>query len=485
MRSPISKRLLLAILVTGTLGFSGSTWSQGITLEQAIREVSANSDAVKSMRETVKKSEAQVREGWAHAFPVVSASAAAAKSHGSLFGSSGGSSSSSSSSAPEVAATDAGQAAAQTQPAPPPNAIDPNDPVTWGQLRNIFSAFSTPQTSTIYSTSLNVSQPIYTFGKIGTAIKIARQFDQSTRSAYISDLQVLQLQAFDAFWSVVRANKILAVDVHSLERKKALNEFLERNFEMGQGSKAQILATRADAASQSAAVVLAGRSAYTQRMSLNSLMGRPLTDSTPLDTTTMMSGLLTAPLPDQDTAISAALADRQDLKSLHFLAEANRGGAKIYRAAYLPSIGASGSVGYSKFVGSSLLSSQSASWSVGLGVSWTLFDGFSNSAKAAQYVSDAVKLDIAYTAAAKSVEIAIRSAIAECTAADSNYAAMKVSCSAAQESYDLTYSDFKQGKGQFADLKNAEQYLTEAQYRQLRSRAALCVVMGKDIVAAN
>ncbi len=86
------------ILSTLTLGLTGAAYSQGISLEQAIREVCANSDSAKMMRQTVKKSEETVRQGWSHALPVVSASATAAESHGSLFGSMGSGSSSSSSS---------------------------------------------------------------------------------------------------------------------------------------------------------------------------------------------------------------------------------------------------------------------------------------------------------------------------------------------------------------------------------------------------
>jgi outer membrane protein TolC len=60
---------------------------------------------------------------------------------------------------------------------------------------------------------------------------------------------------------------------------------------------------------------------------------------------------------------------------------------------------------------------------------------------------------------------------------------------AAQESYKLTNDNFKQGSGQFADLQLAEERLRQAEmgitganYRQVRSRAALLVAMGKNII---
>ena len=121
------------------------------------------------------------------------------------------------------------------------------------------------------------------------------------------------------------------------------------------------------------------------------------------------------------------MSKRADLQSIKLYAESNEGGAKIYNAMYLPSIGAQGSSGYSKMESVSKLINipWMGSWSVGLGVSWTLFDGFANNARARQYESDAHKLELAYHTLSNAVEIEIRTAIAECAAADSNLSATK------------------------------------------------------------
>jgi HAE1 family hydrophobic/amphiphilic exporter-1 len=495
------RKLLQTVIWSAFLcGFTGTAAAQEVSIEQAIREVCANSDSVKMMRQTIKKSEQNVRQGWSHAYPTLSASATTALSHGSLFGSSssGSGSGSASSSQPDAGVIDnAGtqqvkhqEVAAATGPQAPIDTVA----VLWNELNGLGSEFSQPLTSTIYSANLSVTQPIYTFGKIGTAIKIAHQYDQSTRSTYARNLQTLQLAAFDAFSNAVVAAKMGTIAESAVARKKEVNAFQERNFELGSGSKSQILAVKADVARQNAAAIIARRDAFTARMNLNMFMGESLTDSTPLDTLRIPASLLGTPPPPADEAIKFAIAHRTDLKALRLISDANKNGAKIYRANYLPSIAAVGSAGWSKFqTNSSIFNIPSTfNWTVGVGAQWTLFDGFSNSAKAAQYLSDAEKLDIAYGQAAKGIEIEIRSAIAECSAADSNYAASEESFHSAQESYDLTNSDFKQGSGKFADLlladetlQQAELGLTNAKYRRLRSRAALRVAMGNDIVTIH
>jgi outer membrane protein TolC len=173
------------------------------------------------------------------------------------------------------------------------------------------------------------------------------------------------------------------------------------------------------------------------------------------------------------------------------MAESNRGGAKIMKTLYYPTIGANGSAGYTKLDSENELfkTEGNPNWTLGVGVQWTLFDGFANSAKSAQYLSDARKLETIASAMEKVVQIAIRTSISECSAADSNEAAMREMLAAATEGYQLTKDEFERGNGRVIELQEAEELLQQAelglvsaQYRIIRSRAALLVEMGRFIV---
>ncbi len=218
--------------------------------------------------------------------------------------------------------------------------------------------------------------------------------------------------------------------------KRNSNEFLDRNFQSGSGSKAQVLSTKADVLNQNVVLLIAKRDARTARMQLNAFMGRTLTDSSALDTIEIPQSLKTFVLPKEDDAVVKALQDREDLKSLKFLAETNKGGAKIYRAMYLPSIGAQGSAGYSKMASSVnstfIPSGWQKSWTLGIGAQWTLFDGFAKQLESGAVEFRCNKLEIAYNSVAKMIEIEVRSAIIECMAADSNYNASMEMFSAAE-----------------------------------------------------
>ncbi|HUI90947.1 MAG TPA: TolC family protein [Chitinivibrionales bacterium] len=473
------RKFILAALGAAVMVCAQASGQQ-LSLEQVISEVCTNSDSVKMMKETVKKSEQMVRENWANALPYISATGAYVHNYGSPFSSSGSSSSGSSRPLAKEASTftpmDSAMVSALESVAP---------------LLKSFSSLSNPVHSNIYMAGISFNQPIYTFGKVGQAIHVAKTYNQSAQYNYQRNMQTLQLGALDVFFGALTYQKKAEIAAHSLDRKKELNSFLERNFRNGSGSKAQVLKTRADVADQVAQIIVARRDAKVARMNLNMMMGRALTDSTAVDTVSMLDKVVAMNIPQPEDAAKTALTNRADIKSLRLLAESTKGGAKIYRAMYLPTIGATGSAGYTRMNSDlSLLSNNgSPSWSLGVGAQWTLFDGFANSAKAAQYMSDANKLEIVASTMEKMVEIEVRSAILECAAADSNLNSSKEMLSAAQETYDLTNSNFKQGSGQFSDLQLADETFQQAElgminakYRQTRSRAALQVAMGCDII---
>jgi outer membrane protein len=444
--------------------FSSPVFSENLSLEQVIREVCANSDSAKMMRESVVKSEEMVRENWAAVFPKLSF--AAYTNYSSPFKKEAGGST------PSI-----------------PDTL----PLTWGGLQGMISGFATPKASTTYNGALSLSQPLYTFGKVGTAIKVAESYYKSAQSAHCRNVQTLQLAALDMFYRTMLAIESAHIAEKTLSRKNEIYEFINGNFNLGSGVKAQMLMTKADAFNQSAITIISKRDAESAKMYLNSFLGRPLTEAWTIDTSSIPESLQKNVSFVPDSTIQNIIEGRSDVQALRLMAESNRGGAKIYKAMKYPSIYGNGSLGYTQIDSKGLMARKGAfDWSAGVSLNCLIFDGFQNSSKAAQFLSDARKLEIVERTVKKAAEIEIRSAASECGAADSALAASQEMYKAAQEAFDLTNSNFKQGSGQLADLQRvdeqlqlAEFALINARYRQVRSRAALLVAMGKDVVTIN
>jgi outer membrane protein len=444
---PFSLAARTVVMVAFVFSAVPSATGSGIGIKQVMIEVCTKSDSVKMMQETLVKSDLMIREKWSNALPAISASASGSRSISNL-----------ASTMPSLA-----------QMMPP--------------------GMSTTCDLTRYATSIDIAQPIYTFGKIGAAIDVARQFDKSVKSSYARNLQQLQILALDAFYRVVLADIALSIAKRSQARKSELYDHLERNFSLGSGTKAQVLAAKAEQKGQVPAIIKAQEDLLGACMSLAMLMGRPLEDSIELDTASGARELLTIAIPPRQEAVRKAQVQREDLRMFDFLAAVNKGGAKIYRSMYLPNIVATGSLGTVGTKPDDLGDWKNKNATVGIGLQWQLFDGFADRSVACQYRSDARKLELARSAVAKAIVIEVSAAHFECAAADSNLAATEEMLTAAQESYKLTNDNFKQGSGQFADLQLAEERLRQAEmgitganYRQVRSRAALLVAMGKNII---
>jgi len=470
-----------------TLGLVSFTLAEGtpvspasppLRIEAVIRAVCANSDSVKMMRETVIKSSKMVKEKWSNAMPVVSATLFGGRTYGSL---SGGGGSSGGSGSRSLGKAESNEGVRKEQELSPQ---DLNQVV--GKL---MGSLMTPRTMNVYSSSISITQPLYTFGKIGTAVEVADAFSQAAQSSCARNLQLLELQGLDAFYRVVLSEMALSVSERSLSRKRELSDLLERNFKMGAGSKAQLLATLADVKSEQSLLIGAKENVMVTRMMLNALMGEPIDAPIKLDTSTVLPELMALALPTKAAALDTAISRREDLRALEKMKEANEGGAKRFRATYYPSSAETGSLSFSDTAPKGMVDWDKRSWMVGVAMQWTLFDGFSNSSKAAQYASDSRKLSIAQKGIIKMLEIEVTAALEECAAADNGYGASMEMLAAAQESYELTNENFKQGSGQFVELQLAQERLRQAEmgfvnarYRQLRSRAALRVAMGTDIV---
>jgi outer membrane protein TolC len=287
-----------------------------ISLEQAINETCNNSDSVKMMKETLVKSKQMIREKWSAVYPNLSTTLFGGRSYGSVFGGS----SKGGGSRGDYDITD-----------PQGNKGGPD-------FSTIIKEMAKPRQIPMYSASINVSQPIYTFGKVGTAIKVANQFDSSIQYSYKRNRQHIQLLALDAYFQALLASMAADISERSLARKKELSDFMDRNFKMGSGSKAQILAVLADMKGQYTDVMTARQNARAAIMGLCALMGRPVSDTLQTDTAATILELITMTLPGKDDAVQIALTGRGDLRSLAFLTKANLGGAKIFKAMNLPNI---------------------------------------------------------------------------------------------------------------------------------------------------
>jgi outer membrane protein TolC len=349
------------------------------------------------------------------------------------------------------------------------------------------------QSANAFDYGIKATGPIYTFGKLSTAISMAKLKDESVRLQVKRGKQDLQMQVIDAYSAVVLAQAKVQVLRRSRDRSKETFTLLERDFTAGKGMKADVLMAKSSLKSLEPQIIAAERDADAARRNLNRLLGRPSQDVTPLDTTAMFASLEEDQIPDSQVAFDNAQKDRADLKSLEVASKVYAGTSTIFQANYYPTIGYMGKFGIKGSEVGQMVDWVQREWMVGVGMTWNVFDGWgkdgANKAKVASWKSDARVFDYQASELRRGIEIEIESAIRDRAAADTSLAATQEGCDAAREAVSLLKANYPGGMARLSDvlsaedgLRNAELGLLAAHFNRTRAMAKLRIVVGRDLV---
>jgi outer membrane protein len=340
----------------------------------------------------------------------------------------------------------------------------------------------------MFSYGIQVSQPIYSFGRLGQAFKVAEMTIDAQKRSKSRSLQEIQLKTLDAWYAVVTTKARFQVLDASLKRQRETVSFMQSNFKMGSGLRAQVQLAVANLKALEPDQIRAKQAANASVMALNRILGRGVNEPLDMDTTTHLPSLDQV-LVKEDATIAKAIENRPDLQALALQRDALQGTAKGYRMLHRPALGFQGKLGMMAYHLNQLSEwEQNKDWSVGLGLTWNLFDGLSTVSKASQFSSDARSVELGRQQMEKFARIEIETAFQERDAADSAASAADQAVLAAREAVELLTEDFRAGKGNFTDLLQAEEGLRNAEFGELaarfqlaRSRAALRVALGLEL----
>ena len=347
--------------------------------------------------------------------------------------------------------------------------------------------------SNMYSYGVQVSGPLYTFGKVSTAIDMAKLQDEAMRSQVIRSKQELQLQVIDAYIASVIATAKVEVLKRSRDRAKETWTMLDRDFKAGSGQKSDVLMAYSSLKALEPQIITAERDADAARRSLNNLIGRDAADTTTLDTTAAFASLERDALPSRTSALDLAYHSRQDLQALLVSAEVNQGISHVYETNYYPTIVYQGKLGMSAYTLSELNDWTYRTWQIGVGLTWTIFDGLgsnaANKAQAEQWKSDSRVFKFQADELHKSIEIDVDEAMKDRVAADTSLQAAQDGSAAAAEALSLVRANYPSGSVRLTDVlsaedgvRNAELGVLSARFNRTRAMAKLRQVQGIDLV---
>jgi outer membrane protein TolC len=310
-------------------------------------------------------------------------------------------------------------------------------------------------------TTIRLAQPLFQ-PAIGAAYSVAtgardaqeqqegavtRQLALDIRTAYLNSLKARRLvDIYAATTPLVEENVRLA------ERLVAAGTATPDAVFRARAERSDILQKRDDAERQAVAA----------REYLNLLLDRPLDASVP---TFDDAALGLDSLPSLGDALTRARSSREELHQLDALRGITRAQRRLANASFLPNVALAVDYG---FQGSSYRFSRDADYTqASLVMSWNLFNGSQDAARAEQASLDVRRVEAQKALAEKQVELQVRTAWASASTARSAISTANDRAESARRSWELTRRRYEQGMAPQIELLDARTNLTAAELNRV------------------
>ena len=331
-----------------------------------------------------------------------------------------------------------------------------------------------PAVAELYNVSLEASQPLYTAGKVGSAIKLAKlAADISHAQIEVARLDTAAAAA-ETYFRLLEAQKGLAtIEIQQQTRRESLEVVVAR-YELGEATELERLQAEAALAELQPTVDAARGQVRVAEISLRAVLNLP--DSTEITVEEMSDP--PPDLPVSAKAMELARANRPEFDDLELQITALEKQARITRAEGLPQIDLTGSYGHSVRLFDDINDSRFKDWAFALGMRWEFFDGGRRQGRVSQLESQQRQLEWQLAALTNQVKQEVEEAVTEYATALSRWNATEISARAAREASRVARESYQEGVAIQADWLNAQEREIQAEvvlvqaYYGARIRAA-------------
>jgi outer membrane protein len=424
-----------------------------LSMQAAVSRALGQSEEVRLARSQVEIAETQVRETRAGALPQLSANLGYTRTFASAFSGGGGG----------FTLPDSLQFSPDST-APLSERIrylERNAPVAGlGGLGSLFGDLPFGQANA-YQATLSGSQLLYSGGRTGAAMAIAREYREVARLGMVEQTAEIELQVRTAYVNALLAQEIAASAQQALEQAEAFLQQERLRLSAGRASELEVLRAEVSRDNLRPQLVQAQNSAELSLLNLKRLVDVPL--DTPVALTTRLdvpgAEALARPVLAAEALerrASVAQAERQET-----IAQQN---IRVARGAFLPSVSLSMNYGKLLYPTSTVDFSGDwrTDWTAGLNVSIPLLSGGQRAAQLQQARIQAEQARLQLAQLREGVQLQYTQAAGERERARTAIVARQTTVQAAQRVYDLTVLRYNQGLATQLEVSQARLELLQA-----------------------
>ncbi len=317
-----------------------------------------------------------------------------------------------------------------------------------------------------YTTTLQVNQLIYDFGKTGNAYDAARWGTRSSEQDAERVRQEVVLNVKQAYFALLQADKLVEVSQKTLEQTEDHLRQAQAFFRAGSRPRFDVTRAEVDVNNARLNLINAKNNVRVRTIALNNAMGVE-----PARTTQIVDEL--PPVSSQPTleqASADALRNRPEFNKAEADIEAAKARLKTEESNYLPTVSAGGSYNWSQgktttefgnqslpgFSGQSLESDIQNSWNAGITLTIPLFQGGLTRGRVSEAHANLIALTAQRDALRQSILLEVTQSYADLESATARIGVMESSLKSARESLELAQGRYEAGVGLSLEVTDAQ-----------------------------
>jgi outer membrane protein TolC len=337
------------------------------------------------------------------------------------------------------------------------------------------------QTAESFSPAFFLDYTIFDFGKRSQAIAISRNNLLAANFEFNDTHRQLIFQVMKAYYRVLNTEGQQDVAEANLKNAETVQQAAEARLQNGLATVPDVLEARSATAQADYDLQASIGATEIAKGNLATALGISPTEQVQLE------GIRKLDMPQTidetvEAAIDKALSQRPDL--LGRVAEVRAATAEVKgaRNAYFPTLSLAGTAGLERsyteqYAFPGTYSPTHETWSAGLGLSWTLFDGLARERRLARARADEKQATAALDSIRDQVENEVWSAYSTASTALQEQRAAAALLAAASESYDAALKSYNYGLRSQIDVVSAQEKLAQARTTDVTARTDLLTAM--------
>ncbi len=337
-----------------------------------------------------------------------------------------------------------------------------NPSVSYSWQRNqyptqvVTTALGTQSSNHGYSQGINVSWPIWTFGKVEGAIDAARyQKNIADLTVYKTEADT-KLAAVQAYYQYLEAVKLAEVQAQSVTDYASHLNNVQQQFDAGIVAKLDVLSSNVSLANAKQKSIAADNTRDVAEANLNNIMRVPMnTTLNPLDKN--------FPEPEFDLTMEQAILMAQkyrwELVEADYGVKVAEASLRSAKAGYLPTVSVGGGYNWKE---ASVTAVDKDDWAVQGGLSWSLWDGGATQASVKKADAAVKTAQETLLQAREKIELEVRQDYLNVLSYKEQIRAAEASVAQAEEAYKIATVRYSSGVGINLDVLDAELALNTA-----------------------